>query len=277
MRLLAFLPVLLIGCLAPTNAGMTPDDDDASIDPAGDEDGDGLSNGDEGDLGTAYDEADSDGDGFDDGIEVEAGTNPNFEWSHSFEEGDYIVGNCPVIPDEDNAGPTGTGSYGEDAYQEGDIVANLAIGGTDMYGQETTLYGFCGNYVLITMSAGWCPPCQALAATLAEEQETVRKRVPNFTMFEFMTQDNAGEEPATSVLKKWTKNYDLAGIPVVGPADNTTDDVRMWLIPDGGIPAGTLLAPDMTVIWSGVDHPGQYNPSGAIDIKNAIRDYEDSL
>ncbi|MSQ03209.1 MAG: redoxin domain-containing protein [Myxococcales bacterium] len=273
----AFLPAVLFGCPAPVDEGMSPDDDDVAIDPAGDEDGDGLTNGEEVELGTEYDEADSDGDGFDDGVEVEAGTNPNFEWSHTFEKGDYIVGDCPVIPDEANAGPTGTGSTGDDAYQEGDIAANFDVGGTDMHGQETTLYSFCGNYVLITMSAEWCGPCQAMAATLAEEQETVRKKVPNFTMFESLTQDNYGEVPAESVLKRWSKSYDLEGIPVVAPEDNTTDDVTYWLIPDGGIPAGTLLAPDMTVIWSGVDHPGEYNPSGALGIKNAIRDYEDSL
>ena len=248
-----------------------------TIDPAADEDGDGLTNGDEAELGTEYDEADSDGDGFDDGVEVEAGTNPNFEWSHTFEEGGYAVGSCPVAPDEDNAGPTGKGYSGEDAYQEGDIVANIAIGGIDMYGQETALYSFCGNYVLITESAEWCGPCQSLAAGLAEEQESVRKKYDNFTMFEFLIQDNSGAAPSKSVLKRWSNNYTLEGIPVVAPADNTTDDINYWLMPDGGIPAGTLLAPDMTVIWSGVDHPGEYNPSGAAAIKLAIKTYEDSL
>ncbi len=52
------------------SGGVTP------LDPNGDEDGDGLTNGQEKELGTDPLEPDTDGDGLDDGLEVKVGTDP---------------------------------------------------------------------------------------------------------------------------------------------------------------------------------------------------------
>jgi hypothetical protein len=98
----------LAACAVPTDtSGSSNEDDETTIDPAGDEDGDGLTNAEEDELGTDWQVADSDGDGFSDGEEVEQGTNPLWTYSHLFEEGDYVVGNCPVAPDEEAVGATG--------------------------------------------------------------------------------------------------------------------------------------------------------------------------
>lgn len=275
MHLFTFLP--LLACAPATLDDSAPAED--VLDPAGDEDSDGLTNEEEEELGTDYDEEDSDDDGFDDGDEVDDGTNPNWEWSHVFDEGDYLIGNCPEQPDEDNAGPTGVGQYNGsewDAYQEGDVMHNLALGGSDMFGQDVPVYTFCGNYTVVTESAEWCGPCQDLAAEMASDTETIRKKYPNFTFYEYLYQDQRGGDPSKKVLERWSETYGLAGIPVVAPEDNTSDETN-WINASGGIPATLVLAPDMTVIWSGVDHPETYYLTSAKEIKEIIEAYEDSL
>lgn len=244
-------------------------------DPTGDNDGDGLTNGEEADMGTDPDAADSDGDGTSDPDEVAGGTNPNFIWSHPYAQGDYLVGACPVLPDEAASGPTGQGSLSGntwDAYQEGDVMHNLAVGGHDSFGQEVPVYSFCGNYTMVVQSAEWCGPCQQLASMIPDELETIRADVPNFTFYEVIYQNNRGSNPNERTLANWRDSFALDGTPVVAPADNTAADMN-WINASGGIPATLLLAPDMTVIWSGIDHPGEYYLTDARDILRAIRQH----
>ncbi|MDP2312157.1 MAG: hypothetical protein Q8P41_04575 [Pseudomonadota bacterium] len=245
MRLLLPL-VLLLGCPAPG------DDGEVKEDPNADSDGDGLTNTEEAELGTDPDAADSDGDGFDDKAEVDVGLNPNFEWSHPYEFGDYLVGACPNLPDTENAGPTGIGSYNDgsqtyewEAYQVGDTVNPWS--GYDSFEQEAGFYTFCGNYVLVTVSAGWCGPCQDLAAELAQVQTAVRRDYPNFVAFELLYQNVRGTTPNTDTLVDWKTTYGLDGVPVVGPEDAAETELTYMEV-DGYIPTSFILSPDMRVI-----------------------------
>ncbi len=180
-------------------------DEDTPDDPsADDDDGDGLSNTEEAEIGTDPDKADTDRDGVDDGDEVTDGTNPNFEYSVVLAEGDYVVGACPELPASD-AGPTDTASFtyqGEryewDAYREGDTVSNWK--GMDAYGQDVSIYNFCGNYVLVSVGAFWCAPCQDLAEDLPDEQAALVADIGNFTFFEMLTQNLRGSTPSEEDL-----------------------------------------------------------------------------
>ena len=270
--------LFLLGC--PTGDEKNPD-----VEENLDADGDGLLDDEEATYGTDPALADSDGDGFDDKDEIDGGYSPIWVYSHPFEYGDYLIGACPEHPDEEAAGPTGTGEYGSytwDAYQEGDVMANLI--NYDKYGQETSLYSFCGNYVLLTQSAEWCGPCQALADLMAEDMVEVRESYPNFTFYELLYQNNRGGEPNANVLEDWETSFNLTGeddvlgdmIPVVAPEDNTTEEMN-WINASGGIPATLLIAPNGTVIWSGVDHPREYYIYDTSTILDAIADYESSL
>ncbi len=289
MRLSTLLPLLsllALGCTVddtatPKQAREEADADadadtdaDTDVDANADDDGDGLTNAEEADLGTDPAAADSDADGYDDGAELEAGTNPGWEWSHVYDEGNYLIGACPDQPDQAAAGPSGTGSYDTyswDAYREGDILANFSA--KDKFGQEVTPYAFCGNYTLITMGAEWCGPCQSLASNMANETDEIRETYPNFTFYEFLYQDNYGAEPDADVLKDWVRTFDLQGIPVVAPRNNTAEWVN-YLNATGSIPATVLLAPDMTVIWSAIDNRSEYYLYDAASIMAAIADYE---
>lgn len=240
MRLVVLLaPLLLVAC-----PQQEPDGPSGPLDA----DSDGLSDEEEAALGTDPDAADSDGDGLDDADEVELGTNPLFEYSVPLAEGGYVLGKCPIVPNED-AGSTGQGSYGGstwDAYQVGDTVLNW--GGLDAYGQEVGMYNFCGNYTMVNVGAVWCGPCNDLAAFLAEEAEQLAGEIENFTYFELLSEDGVGDRPTVDVLDTWEEDYALYGIPVVGPADRSgTAQLTAWDA-DGYIPSTILLSPDMRVI-----------------------------
>ncbi len=274
-------PLLLLSFAALAACGAETKDDTSSSsggddNASADNDGDGLTNGEETDMGTDPVAAVSDGDGTSDPDEIAAGTNPKFIWSHPYAQGDYLVGACPVLPDEAASGPTGRGSVSGgswDAYQEGDVLHNLGVGGHDSFGQEVPVYSFCGNYTMVVQSAEWCGPCQQLASMIPDELETIRAEFPNFTFYEVLYQNNRGSNPNQRTLGNWRDSFELAGVPVVAPADNTAPEMN-WINASGGIPATLLLAPDMTVIWSGINHPGEYYLADARDILRAIRQYE---
>jgi thiol-disulfide isomerase/thioredoxin len=258
-----------------------------------DDDGDGLTNGEEATRGSDPAVPDSDGDGVNDGDEVTGGTSPTWKWSKPY-EGGYLVGACPDQPDESKAGPTGTATYNDgtnsyswDAYAEGDTLHNLADDGADSFGQLLPVYAFCGNWTLVTSSAMWCPPCQALADEMAADMAEIQATVPNFTFYEFLTEDGnygAGQVPTQAELQRWRNNHELDGIPVVAPAE-ADDERNSWLNASGYIPSSLLLAPDMTVAWSNLgksevglgDPATESSPSTVVrKVLRAIERYEDA-
>jgi hypothetical protein len=131
--------------------------DASGLDPLGDEDLDGLVNGDEELMGTDPFSEDSDGDGMSDLEEVEAGTNPNYKYSHTY-QADYNIGFCNVKPV-----PTGPTLEQKDSsiapdfswrsMQVGDVPQNLQF--LDQNGEMVDLYSFCGTQVFLLAGAGW--------------------------------------------------------------------------------------------------------------------------
>lgn len=123
---------------------------DTGPDPDADDDGDGLPNVDEEEWGTDPQDPDSDGDGYSDGDEAAGGTNPAYEYSHPYEQGGYHVGFCDTPPS-----PTGPSSEhdGWPLYVNGDVADNFTL--RDQYGQEVSLYSFCGQNVMAVFAASW--------------------------------------------------------------------------------------------------------------------------
>ncbi len=263
MRLLPILALFApLAACAPTPEGGTS----SSVDV--DSDGDGLLDSEEAALGTDPNLADTDGDGFDDGQEVEDGTNPLYVYSHTY-TGGYDVGFCDNPPDEAAAGPTGTvefqyggQTYTWTAYQEGDTLANMTL--YDAYGEEVTLYSFCGKYVLIFVSAMWCGPCQDLAA---ETNDLLAVYGPeNLVVVDMVNEDLYGNPTEQDDLETWRDAFDLQGTPVLGPKDSQDyEDIWLHFDKDGYIPSSTLVGPDMKMItvdeYTGQDFDGSHSAS----------------
>lgn len=230
------------------------DEGPKGMDPAGDEDGDGLQNGDEEELGTDPNNADSDDDGFGDADEVLEGTNPNYEYSHSY-TGEYNVGWCDTPPEP--TGPTLEGEYVDEAgnslatwaLQNGDVPDNFTM--LDQHGEMVDLYSFCGTQIMVVVSAGWCGPCRAEAETL----QALAEEHPDLQILQMLFQNNSGETPDLDFIQGWADDYGFVNVAALStneaPAESAEEyfslQSSIWDI-DGYIPTVYHLDTDMTII-----------------------------
>jgi len=151
--LLLFL--LASGCTTPT----TEDDtDEPDIDLTADDDGDGLTNVEEAELGTNPLVADTDNDGYSDGQEVQAGTDPGDS------EDVIYTGGWPYNMNKDALVDPGWDTVAEVGAMVPDFRA------VDQYGDTVHLYDFAGldKPVVIDMGTIWCDPCKGMAAYLSD-------------------------------------------------------------------------------------------------------------
>jgi hypothetical protein len=122
----------------------TGDDDDDTTTPTSttgalDDDGDGLTNAQEAELGSDPELADTDGDGWDDGAEVDGYTDPTDDGDHPY-TGGWAMGAC-----RHDLVSTGT--------QVGDVATDFAL--TDQFGDTLRLHDFCDREVLLVSAAFW--------------------------------------------------------------------------------------------------------------------------
>ncbi len=129
---------LALGLLAALGCGP---DNTGKDEPEGpvDSDGDGLMDDEEEELGTDPDLADSDGDGFDDGVELEENTDPV-----DAEDCPY-AGGWPIDACRHSIEATGS--------EVGEITSNFVL--PDQFGEDLSLYDFCGKAILIEVAAFW--------------------------------------------------------------------------------------------------------------------------
>ena len=168
--------------------------------PGGDADGDGLTNGEEEELGTDPEKSDSDGDGADDKWEVDNGSDPldtdsDDDGLSDGEEAD--LGTSPTNADSDGDGypdaveveldsdPTdaSSGVYeggwpynpNKDSIDDPGFSGKNKIGKTvprfvapDQFGDDVELWDFGGQgkYTIVDMSAVWCYYCVEMAKWL---------------------------------------------------------------------------------------------------------------
>jgi thiol-disulfide isomerase/thioredoxin len=175
--------------------------------------------------------------------------------SWGYREGDYRVGDCQLWPEDMEgvtAGPTYDNSltyqgttYTWTAYQAGDLVANDVF--LDSFGQDFTMWSMCGNTVLLAVGAEWCPPCQDKAEDLPELFAEYSDY--EWTPVEYLMEDRYGDPSEQDDLERWRDDYELDGMPVIGPSDydQYVELYSYWDL-DFGIPSLSVIGPDLRVM-----------------------------
>ena len=238
------LSALLLAC-----TGVEP------VDPKADDDGDGLTNGEEKYLGTDKDVPDTDGDGYTDYAEAVYGTDP-------LDPVDVIYqGGWPYNTDKAALADPGFGGTIAVGAQFPDVV------GVDQFGDTVHLYDFAGKTIVLDLSAVWCDPCRDLSGYLAGVGDggdyaypAIKAAVDAGQMywFEALLQDAGFKSPASpDDAVAWDEAFPNPLVPVTAPAGGA-DVVNYAQV--FGYPTAIWLDPDLTVhAWDGT------NPASPLD------------
>ncbi|MBM4390351.1 MAG: hypothetical protein FJ090_04445 [Deltaproteobacteria bacterium] len=249
MRLVPFLSIVAIGCLPAGSENTVPSRDTTDDAGLADDDGDGLTNAEEDELGTNRDAVDSDGDGYSDFDEVQTEHDP-------VDSSDMIYnGGWPYNPDKDEMADPGW----DGRAKEGSVVPRHV--GYDQFGDTFDLYDMAGHGkpVIIDISAEWCSYCQELAKYMGSQEsyfdqyersypelKVVRKAIENGDLIwvEYLDQNQSGGTITEKDLEQWEKHYAMPNTPVVA------DEDMLWLdwTKLRGYPALMLVDDAMTII-----------------------------
>jgi peroxiredoxin len=218
---LAFSFALLLSLPACDPRGGGGGDDGSS-----DADGDGLTAAFEVLIGSDPENEDSDGDGFSDAYEqltyFDATNDEDFPY-----EGNYARG--PLMNGDD------WDAYTADAgWDEGEISEGWGL--EDQNGEEIKLKRFFGSVILVDLSAEWCGPCRAAAATLREEYEP--RKADGFVILQLLIDGLTYTDPPDA--ERWVDDVNVTH-PVLEDED---EEKAQHYVPWGGewyIPNYTLI------------------------------------
>jgi thiol-disulfide isomerase/thioredoxin len=241
--------------LDEVNAGTDPLEEDS--------DGDGLSDGDEvNDYGSDPLEIDTDGDGYEDSWEVTEGSDPADANSWIY------AGGWPYNPDKD--GP----NIDDVDTDVDDMFAQISL--MDQFGDEVDIHDFTGQgkYILVDISAVWCPPCNGLSEWISGASDsygfggvypTVQEKVHNGEIYwiTILGEDNYGDTPSLEVLEEWYEDYPDDKVPVLADTDDS-NMANTYL--EGGWPTVYLLDENGVIVAK----PSNADYWAALDTADAL-------
>ncbi len=270
LALLAVAPGCIFGADADDDGLNNGEEEKLGLDPENpDTDDDGLSDGEEVDLGSDPLEADTDGDGLNDGDEVDIGT----DWDDPDTDGDGYndhdedyEGSDPL--DEDDLIYEGGWPYyfakdelnGGDTFGEGKRFMNFKY--KDQYGDRVELWDFYNEddkFVMLDIAAGWCGPCQDMAAWMEGEYNVyfepwigVRKAVDKGDLYwiTVLGEGYAFNPTTPDDVEQWADSFPHENVPVLQDSDGES----FFYVELTTIPSLVLLKPNLKVDTDGVDN-----------------------
>jgi thiol-disulfide isomerase/thioredoxin len=235
-----------------------------------DTDGDGLTDGEEADLGTDKNLPDTDGDTLTDGDEVNThGTDPllvdtdtdtyqdNWELTEGTDpvdaESRIYLGSWPYNPDK--AQYDGR-SWDDVGTGEGDMIPAHEF--LDHYGEMLNIGDFAnhGKYIIVDVSAIWCGPCNGMASWISGEGDTYgfgSTYAPSLEgavaageiyWITILGQDVSGGTVELEELQAWEESYPDPNVPILADDGNAVEFVNQ----SGGWPSVMLFDENLTVV-----------------------------
>ncbi len=201
-------------------------DADADATATLDDESDGLTHGEEADLGTDPTRANTDGDGWSDGDEVHGNTDPNLDSNHP-NTGGWPIGAC-----RDSVVSTST--------SVGAISDDFVL--VDPHGENLHLHDVCDKTVLLVSAAFWRASCQAEADDLEGEYQDDKD--DGFIAFTRIAENASSQPPPEADLQDWANTSDL-NHPVV--AD------RGWIVTLDYVVGYSVALPPMHVLAPGME------------------------
>jgi hypothetical protein len=160
-------------------------------DPNADDDGDGLTNGEEDELGTDKDDPDTDDDGYDDGQEVKKNTDPLSASDHPY-----------------------LGEWGIDACRGSTVATGTAVGQIpedfaleDQYGDLVQLYAFCDRVVVVASLQWKDNPSEDTAAEIQDWYKY--HKAEGLMVLALLGPDAEGNEPTPADVAEWIDVFEV--------------------------------------------------------------------
>lgn len=137
----------------------------------------------------------------------------------------------------------------------------------DCDGNPYQFYGdeYCDpshRLTVVSIAAGWCGPCMAESAQLADRVVNVYES-QGVRVVQIMVQDAGHDRPDSADCHAWVDTFNIINVELLDP-----DQITNRYFPDGSLPSTLIIDNNGTILW---------HENGAVDGLTTLTDALDSF